>query len=207
MTNRIFATLKSRLPDGARAESKDAVDAIASVVAESFKKGAGQIATDGRYTDGGKRDALAALRKSTLEAGRLAELRSSYAAKLANISGEQDAMRRTALNGPDGADVGATLRREMRDSEMRALLRGMPLHERLAAVQSDSDVARGRRRFVANVIRAAKGRSSKPSSPTSPIAPSRPNLATGPSSLPPTPRRLKRSPGAIDVAVGLVERE
>ncbi len=51
-------------------------------------------------------------------------------------------MRRTALNGPDSADIGATLRREMRDGEMRALLRGMPLHERLAAVQSDPDVAR-----------------------------------------------------------------
>jgi hypothetical protein len=43
MTNRIFQTLKSRLPDGARAESKDAVDAIAEAVA-GFKNGAAKIA-------------------------------------------------------------------------------------------------------------------------------------------------------------------
>ena len=41
MTNRIFQTLKSRLPDGARAESLATVDAVAAAVA-GFKKGADQ---------------------------------------------------------------------------------------------------------------------------------------------------------------------
>ena len=50
-------------------------------------------------------------------------------------------MRRTALNGPDNADIGATMRRELRDGEMRAMLRSLPPGERLKAL-ADPDVAR-----------------------------------------------------------------
>lgn len=140
MTKRIFETLKSRLPDGARAESKLAVDAIAEAVT-GFKTGAAKIAADGRYTAAGKREELAELRKAALTDGPVAGLKSTYARKLDNLRGEQDAMRRTALNGPDSADIGSTLRRELRDGEVRAMLRSLPPGERLKAL-ADPDVAR-----------------------------------------------------------------
>lgn len=140
MTNRIFATLKSRLPDGARGESKQTVDTLAEAVA-GFKKGATQIAADGRFTAAGKREALAELRKAALTTGPLATLKSTYDRKLQTFRGEQDAMRRAALNGPDNADIGATLRREMRDGEVRSMLRSLQPGERLKAL-ADPDVAR-----------------------------------------------------------------
>jgi hypothetical protein len=140
MTNRIFATLKSRLPDGARAESQQAIDAIASAV-DGVKTASARIGADDRFTDVGKREALAELRKAALTDGPLANLRSTYARKLENLRGEQAMMRRTALNGPDSADIGVTVRKELRDGEMRAFLRGLPLGDRLKAI-ADPEVAR-----------------------------------------------------------------
>ncbi len=106
-----------------------------------FKKGTTQIAADGRYTAAGKREALAELRKAALADGPLAALRLTYDRKLQTLRGEQDAMRRAALNGPDNADIGATLRREMRDGEVRSVLRNLPPGERLKAL-ADPDIAR-----------------------------------------------------------------
>jgi hypothetical protein len=140
MTNRIFKTLKSRLPAGARPESIATIDAVAASIA-AFKQSADKIAQDARFSAVGKTDALAALRKSTVEQGRLAELRSVYRSKSENIRGEQEAMRRTALNRPDSADIGAMLRRELRDGEMRAMLRSLPPGERLSAL-ADPEIAR-----------------------------------------------------------------
>jgi hypothetical protein len=80
------------------------------------------------------------LRKAALTDGPLAGLKSTYDRKLQTLRGEREAMRRTALNGPESADVGATLRRELRDGELRAFLRGLPLGERLKAI-ADPEVA------------------------------------------------------------------
>ena len=138
MTDRIFQTLKSRLPSGARAESRAAIDALAAAVT-AFKSSAEMIAADGRYTDLGKRDALAALRKSTLESGQLAGLRSTYATRMKNIKGEQANMRLSALGRLDVDPVQA-MRREIRDSEARALLRSLTPGERLKALD-DPEIA------------------------------------------------------------------
>ena len=140
MTNRIFQTLKSRLPSSARPESIATIDAVAASIAAS-KDSADRIAKDARFSAVGKTDALAALRKSTVEQGRLAELRSAYRTKSENIRGEQEAMRRTALNGPDSADVAASLRRELRDGEVRSMLRSLSPGERLSAL-ADPEIAR-----------------------------------------------------------------
>ena len=140
MTNRIFQTLKSRLPSSARPESIATIDAVAASIA-AFKDSADRIAKDARFSAVGKTDALAALRKSTVEQGRLAELRSAYRTKSENIRGEQQAMRRTALNGPDSADVAASLRRELRDGEVRSMLRSLSPGERLSAL-ADPEIAR-----------------------------------------------------------------
>ena len=139
MSARIFQTLKSRLPAGARTESIATVDAVAAAFA-AFKKSADAIAKDARYTDAGKGEALAALRKSTVEQGRLAELRSAYRTKSENIRGEQANMRLSAL-GRLAVDPVEALRREIKDGEVRALLRSLPPGERLSAL-ADPEIAR-----------------------------------------------------------------
>jgi hypothetical protein len=139
MTKRIFETLKSRLPDGARAESRQAIDALAEAVA-AFKTRAASIAKDGRYTVEGKAGKLGDLRKATLT-GPLGALKDDYARKTGVIKAELAAMRRQALGGVD-ADPVAALRGEMQDAEVRSLLREMTVAERLAAVNSDANIAR-----------------------------------------------------------------
>lgn len=139
MTDRIFQTLKSRLPSGARPDSRSAIDA-ASAAVTAFKASAEKIATDGRYTDLGKRDALTALRKSTLETGQLAELRSSFATRLQNIKGEQANIRLHAL-GRSADDPVEAMRREIRDGEARSLLRSLSLGDRLKAL-ADPEIAK-----------------------------------------------------------------
>jgi hypothetical protein len=136
---RIFATLESRLPAGATEDSRNAVKAIGEMVA-AFKKGADAIAKDARYSEVGKRDAIAGLKKSATETGPLAEMRADYARRAGNIAADQDNMRRRALGVTD-IDPVAAMRREMRDAETRSLLRGIPLAERLKAAL-DPEIAR-----------------------------------------------------------------
>lgn len=140
MTKRIFLTLKSRLPEGARAESRESIDALADALA-TFRKGASAIDADARFTPAGKLERLAELKKSTMTAGPLADLRSNYARRLEALKGEQSSMRARAL-GRNEDDPVAALRQEVRDGEIRALVRSLPVHERLAAVQADPAVAK-----------------------------------------------------------------
>jgi hypothetical protein len=139
MARRIFETLKSRLPAGARADSRAAIEAAAAAVT-AFKASADKIATDARYTAVGKRDALAELRKSTLEAGQLTDLRSTFTARLQNVRGEQANMRLSALGRLDVDPVEA-LRSEIKDGEVRSLLRSLTPGERLSAL-ADPEIAR-----------------------------------------------------------------
>ena len=109
------------------------------------------------------------------------------------------------MNGPDNADIGATLRRELRDGEVRAMLRSLPPGERLKGL-ADPEVAR-----------AVAGSTPLLSGIPPEVHPALVDKLTGEAVVAKFGDRAKQFAadaeeleavtGAIEVAVGLIERE
>jgi hypothetical protein len=120
---------ESRLPRTASDNSRHALRA-AIMIANGFCEKAPAIRADGRLSPAGQAEELAKLKASTSTNGHLVQIRTHAQAALDKIRTERETFKDAALKQPTDPLA------EMRNAEIRQMLRGMPETERIRLVHS-----------------------------------------------------------------------
>jgi hypothetical protein len=120
---------ESRLPKTASDNSRHALRS-AIMIANGFREKAAAIRADGRLSPEGQAEKLAELKTSTSTNGHLVQIRTQAQQQLNSIRAERETFKAAVLKRPDDPLT------EMRFSEIRTMLRGLPEADRMRLAMS-----------------------------------------------------------------------